>query len=84
MVRLRLPSNKRCEYVQAAGLPKLEDYQHAACAKVCGRNLPCGHACVAVCHEGGAGGGGKTDCPPCSKVSSQAPRAELRELPLVD
>jgi len=46
-----------------------------SCGGICGAELPCGHTCSAVCHDG--------DCPPCPLVSDVACRcgAETEQLP---
>ena len=42
-----------------------DHYCHAGacprCLKECGLELPCGHSCHAICHDG-------TSCPPCHEV----------------
>jgi hypothetical protein len=42
-------------------LPQPPALQHPPCAKPCGDNLMCGHACKAACHKAGG-----TPCAPCA------------------
>ena len=44
---------------------------YPTCGEVCGKKLPCGHACPLPCHTG--------SCPPCSAMVTQKCRCTFSE-----